>query len=83
MERTAEGVDIMLVLDVSTSMTAEDFYPNRFEAAKVVRADFIAGRVSDRIGLVVFAAQAYTQAPPDAGLPLPPAHALRGADGPD
>ena len=62
-ERTAEGIDIMLVLDVSTSMTAEDFYPNRFEAAKVVGADFIAGRVSDRIGLVVFAAQAYTQAP--------------------
>jgi Ca-activated chloride channel family protein len=62
-ERTAEGIDIMLVLDVSTSMTAEDFYPNRFEAAKVVGADFIGGRVSDRIGLVVFAAQAYTQAP--------------------
>jgi len=62
-ERTAEGIDIMLVLDVSTSMTAEDFYPNRFEAAKVVGADFIAGRVSDRIGLVVFAAKAYTQAP--------------------
>ena len=62
-ERTAEGIDIMLVLDVSTSMTAEDFYPNRFEAAKVVGADFIEGRISDRIGLVVFAAQAYTQAP--------------------
>ena len=62
-ERTAEGIDIMLVLDISTSMTAEDFYPNRFEAAKVVGADFIQGRVSDRIGLVVFAAQAYTQAP--------------------
>ena len=62
-ERSAEGIDIVLVLDISTSMTAEDFYPNRFEAAKVVAADFIDGRVSDRIGLVVFAAQAYTQAP--------------------
>lgn len=62
-ERTAEGIDIILVLDVSTSMTAEDFYPNRFEAARVVASDFIEGRVSDRIGLVVFAAQAYTQAP--------------------
>lgn len=62
-ERTAEGIDIVLVLDVSTSMTAQDFYPNRFEAAKVVAGDFIQGRVSDRIGLVVFAAQAYTQAP--------------------
>jgi Ca-activated chloride channel homolog len=62
-ERSAEGIDIVLVLDISTSMTAEDFYPNRFEAAKVVASDFIDGRVSDRIGLVVFAAQAYTQAP--------------------
>jgi Ca-activated chloride channel family protein len=62
-ERTAEGIDIVLVLDLSTSMTADDFYPNRFEVAKVVASDFIDGRVSDRIGLVVFAAQAYTQAP--------------------
>jgi Ca-activated chloride channel family protein len=62
-ERSAEGVDIVLVLDASTSMTADDFYPNRFEAAKAVAAEFVDGRVSDRIGLVVFAAQAYTQAP--------------------
>lgn len=61
--RAAEGVDIVLVLDISTSMTADDFYPNRFEAAKAVAAEFVDGRVSDRIGLVVFAAQAYTQAP--------------------
>jgi Ca-activated chloride channel homolog len=53
----------MLVLDISTSMTAEDFYPNRFEAAKAVAAEFVDGRLSDRIGLVVFAAQAYTQSP--------------------
>ncbi len=44
-------------------MTAEDFVPNRFEAAKSVAAEFVRGRESDRIGLVVFAAQAYTQAP--------------------
>lgn len=61
--RTAEGIDIVLALDASTSMSAEDFYPTRFEAAREVAADFIRGRRSDRIGLVVFAAQAYTQAP--------------------
>ena len=62
-ERSTEGIDIVLALDVSTSMTAEDFVPNRFEAAKAVAAEFVRGRESDRIGLVVFAAQAYTQAP--------------------
>ncbi len=62
-ERYAEGVDIMLVLDTSTSMRAEDFRPNRLEAARVVGADFVRGRVSDRIGLIVFAGRAYTQAP--------------------
>lgn len=62
-ERTTEGIDIVLALDVSTSMTAEDFVPNRFEAAKAVAADFVRSRESDRVGLVVFAAQAYTQAP--------------------
>ncbi len=61
--RYAEGIDIMLVLDTSTSMRAEDFQPNRFEAARDVAAEFIDSRVSDRVGLVVFAAQAYTQAP--------------------
>lgn len=62
-ERFAEGVDIMMVLDTSTSMRAEDFRPNRFEAARAVGAEFIAGRTSDRVGLIVFAAKAYTQAP--------------------
>ena len=62
-ERFAEGVDIMMVLDTSTSMRAEDFRPNRFEAARQVGAEFINGRVSDRIGIVVFAAKAFTQAP--------------------
>ncbi len=61
--RYAEGIDIMLVLDTSTSMRAEDFEPNRFVAARAVAAEFIRSRRSDRVGLVVFAAQAYTQAP--------------------
>ncbi len=65
-ERTqvfAEGVDIMMVLDTSTSMRAQDFKPNRFEAAREVGSEFIRGRTSDRVGLVVFAAKAFTQAP--------------------
>ena len=62
-ERFAEGVDIMLVLDTSTSMKAQDFRPNRFIAARDVASEFIAGRVSDRIGLTVFAALAFTQVP--------------------
>lgn len=62
-EQYAEGIDIMLVLDTSTSMRAEDFEPNRFEAARDVAAEFIDNRVSDRVGLVVFAAKAYTQTP--------------------
>ncbi len=62
-ERYAEGVDIVLVLDTSTSMRAEDFSPNRFEAARDVAAEFIDSRTSDRVGLVVFAAKAYTQTP--------------------
>ncbi len=62
-ERSAEGVDIMMVLDSSTSMQALDFQPNRFEAARSIGAEFIRGRTSDRIGLIVFAAKAYTQAP--------------------
>ena len=62
-ERSAEGIDIMLVLDTSTSMRAQDFNPNRFEAAREVAAEFIGGRLSDRVGLIVFAAKAYTQAP--------------------
>ena len=61
--RSAEGIDIVLTLDVSTSMLAEDFAPNRFEAARAVAAEFVRGRTSDRVGLVVFAGQAYTQAP--------------------
>ncbi len=60
----SEGIDILLVLDVSGSMRAEDFKPdNRLTVAKSVVADFIEGRVSDRIGMVVFASEAYTQCP--------------------
>ena len=62
-ERNAEGIDIMLVLDTSTSMRAEDLRPNRFTAAKQVAAEFVRSRTSDRMGLVVFAAKAYTQTP--------------------
>jgi len=63
-EVTAEGIDIMLVLDTSTSMKAEDFKPhNRLAVAKDVIKDFVAGRSNDRIGLVVFAKQAFTQCP--------------------
>ncbi len=62
-ERFAEGVDIIMVLDTSTSMRAQDFEPNRFEAAREVASEFVKGRISDRVGLVVFAAKAFTQAP--------------------
>jgi len=58
-----EGIDIVLVLDISSSMLAEDLEPNRIDAAKQVAADFVAGRRNDRIGLVVFAGQAFTQVP--------------------
>ncbi|MBD3307455.1 VWA domain-containing protein, partial [candidate division KSB3 bacterium] len=60
---TTEGIDIILTLDVSGSMQAEDFSPNRLEAAKQVAAEFIQGRTNDRIGLVVFAGHSATQAP--------------------
>lgn len=63
-EKNAEGVDIVLVLDLSTSMRAEDLKPNRFDASKQVAVDFIEKRISDRIGLVVFAAESFTACPP-------------------
>ena len=58
-----QGIDIVMVLDVSSSMLAEDLQPNRLEAAKAVAADFVSGRRNDRLGLVAFAGQAFTQAP--------------------
>lgn len=63
-ERKAEGIDIILVLDISTSMLAEDLLPNRFESAKNTAISFIRKRISDRIGLVIFAGQSYTVCPP-------------------
>ncbi len=61
--RTVEGIDIMLAMDVSTSMLAEDLRPNRMEAAKDVAAEFISGRPDDNIGLTIFAGEAFTQCP--------------------
>ncbi len=58
-----EGIDIMLVIDISESMQIEDFRPNRLEAAKQVARDFIKGRFQDRIGLVVFSGDAYSKSP--------------------
>ena len=60
---TTEGIDIMLTLDISPSMLAQDFRPNRVEAAKEVLANFVRQNQNDRIGLVVFAGMAFTQCP--------------------
>lgn len=60
---TVEGIDIVLALDVSGTMLAADFEPDRLTAAKDVAAKFIADRPNDRIGLVVFAGESYTQSP--------------------
>lgn len=62
-EQTAAGIDIVLALDVSGSMELTDIKPNRLAAAKDVALDFINGRVQDRIGVVVFAGDAYSLAP--------------------
>ena len=62
-EQWTEGIDIMIALDISQSMLIEDFVPNRLEAAKEVAKNFIDGRVQDRIGLVVFAGDAFSMAP--------------------
>ena len=61
--RSVEDIDIMLAMDVSTSMLAEDLKPNRIEAAKQVASEFIAGRPDDNIGLSIFAGEAFTQCP--------------------
>ena len=62
-EQTIEGIDIMLAIDVSSSMLSEDIEPNRIEAAKKVAAEFISDRGNDNIGLTVFAGEAFTQCP--------------------
>jgi len=59
----AEGIDIAMVLDISGSMLAEDFKPNRLDAAKNVIDDFVSARTTDRIGLVIFSREAFTQCP--------------------
>ena len=61
--KSVEGIDIMLAIDVSTSMLAEDLKPNRLDAAKQVAAEFISGRPNDNIGLTIFAGEAFTQCP--------------------
>src|SRR5574344_530410 len=61
--KNVEGIDIMLCMDVSTSMLAEDLKPNRIEASKSVAAEFISGRPNDNIGLTIFAGEAFTQCP--------------------
>lgn len=58
-----EGVDIILCIDVSGSMTAQDFTPNRMEAAKKVAEDFVDQRQNDRIGIVIFSGESFTQCP--------------------
>lgn len=60
---TTEGIDIIIALDISTSMLARDLSPDRLEAAKNVAMEFISGREHDRMGLVVFAGEAFTQCP--------------------
>lgn len=60
---TTEGIDIVIAVDVSTSMLAKDFSPNRLEAAKKEAMSFIDGRPHDRIGLVVFSGESFTQCP--------------------
>jgi Ca-activated chloride channel family protein len=59
----SEGIDIVMSLDISGSMLAEDFNPNRIEAAKEVAKEFIENRITDRIGLVIFSGESFTQCP--------------------
>ncbi len=60
---TTKGIDIVIALDISGSMLAEDFKPNRLEACKDVALDFIDGRQNDRVGLVVYSGESFTQCP--------------------
>lgn len=63
-EQTTEGIDIIISIDISTSMLAEDLQPNRLIAAKEVASDFISQRTNDRIGINVFARESFTVVPP-------------------
>ncbi len=60
---TTEGIDIVIALDISSSMLARDFQPNRLEAAKNVATEFISGRQNDKMGFVVFSGESFTQCP--------------------
>jgi Ca-activated chloride channel family protein len=60
---STEGIDIVIASDISGSMLAEDFKPNRLEAGKQIAIDFIKGRPDDRIGLVIFSGESFTQCP--------------------
>jgi len=62
-DKTTEGIDIVIALDISSSMLARDFRPNRLEASKDVAIKFISGRENDRLGLVVFSGESFTQCP--------------------
>src|ERR1700761_1962565 len=62
-DSTTEGIDIMIASDISGSMLAEDFKPNRLEAGKNIAIDFIKARPDDRIGLVIFSGESFTQCP--------------------
>ncbi len=75
----SEGIDIAVALDISGSMLAQDFKPNRLEAAKKLSAEFISDREQDKIGLVIFAGESFTQAPltTDHGVLLNLLHSIR------
>ncbi|MBQ2126114.1 MAG: VWA domain-containing protein, partial [Bacteroidaceae bacterium] len=62
-EESVEGIDIMLAMDVSTSMSAVDIQPNRIDVAKEVASKFVSGRKNDNIGLTLFAGESFTQCP--------------------
>ncbi len=62
-KKEIEGIDIVLALDISSSMLARDFHPNRLEASKKLAVQFISGRENDQVGLVVFAGESFTQCP--------------------
>jgi Ca-activated chloride channel family protein len=62
-DETIEGIDIMLALDISGSMLAGDFLPNRIEASKDVASEFVSGRPNDQIGIVLFGGESFTQCP--------------------
>lgn len=62
-ETTVEGIDIVMAMDISSSMLAHDFRPNRIEAAKTIAAEFIADRIGDRFSIVAFAGESFTQCP--------------------